>query len=208
MSEVERRRGYRHSLVLIETARILDPQFSDVVVFLSGAQIELLRNVSQYLNRLETYVSEYQPGHYLAPTTEDYDSILAIVADLEETLMGNPNTIWGYKDRIYQDQEATSTGAAYTDVETGAVPSQTVVVCEAWAAMQDGGVPCDIAVYLKSGGDSFMLYTAPSLASGIYVTQGANLTLAAGDVLHMRVMGLPDTEKCYLWLWGHTMVVP
>jgi len=96
MSESERRRKYRYNRVMIETERILDPQFNDAVVFLTGAQIEMLRNVTQYLNRLDTYVSEQFLGYYLAPTVEDYDSILEIVADLEETLMGNENVIFGY----------------------------------------------------------------------------------------------------------------
>lgn len=105
MSESERRRGYAYNRVLIESDRILDPQFDDAVVFLSGAQIEMLRNVTQYLNRLDTYVSEGFLGYYLTPDIADFDDILEIVADLEETLMGNPNTIWGYKD-TYTDAES------------------------------------------------------------------------------------------------------
>lgn len=110
MSESVRRRRYRYDRVLIGTDRVLTPQFDDAVVFLTGAQLEMLRNVTQYLNRLETYVSEYNPGYYIAPTAEDYDSILEIVADLEEALMGNPNTIFGYKDILFLGQQPVKDG--------------------------------------------------------------------------------------------------
>lgn len=208
MSETVRRRKYRYDRVLIETARVLSPQFDDAVVFLSGSQIEMLRNVAQYLRRLETYVTVYNPGYYLAPTVEEYDSILAIVADLEETLMGNPNTIWGYKDRFMQSRSAQSTGDPYTDVQTVAVPAGEVYVLEQWTVRHEGGTTCDIAVSVHAGGEPLMLYTVPALSSGVYVPQAINLTLKEGDYVRLRVIGLPNTTYAYLRVWGHMMEIP
>ncbi len=126
MSETERRYKYAHNRVLIEAQRILNPQFDDAVVFISGAQIELLRNASQYLNRLTTYVAEYNPGYYLTPTAEDFDSILEIVADLEETLMGNPNTIWGYFDAYGVVKESLAMPAGESNLVSASVPEGEV----------------------------------------------------------------------------------
>lgn len=88
MSESWRRKAYYNKRVLIETARVLSPQGEDALLCITGAQLEMLCNLTQYLRRRSTYASEYANDYYLAPTEAEWDSILAIVADLEETLMG------------------------------------------------------------------------------------------------------------------------
>jgi len=88
MGEEWRRKTFYRTRVLIETERILNPQFSDSLVCLTGAEIELLRNTVKYLHRRSTFVSEYEAGGYLAPTNAEWDALQAIVANLEETLMG------------------------------------------------------------------------------------------------------------------------
>ena len=208
MSESERRRGYRYNRVLIETARVLDPQFADAVVFLSGAQIEMLRNVTQYLNRLETYVTEYTPGYYLAPTVEDYDDILEIVADLEETLMGNPNTIWGYKDRLEHRITETSIGDPVTYAETPSVPAGYVHVVENISAHHTDGGTCGVTLTVEVGGADPILYTAPALPTNDVVTLPSNVTMKEGDYLQWAVTGLASTKLAILRVLGYTMVVP
>ena len=88
MSTEWRRKTYYNKRVLINTERILDPQFDDSVLCLTGAQLELVRNLMQYLHRRSTFASEYEKGYYLAPTNDEWDDLQAIVADLEETIMG------------------------------------------------------------------------------------------------------------------------
>lgn len=128
MSESERRRKYRYNRVLIESERILTPQFDDSIVYLTGPQIEMLRNVTQYLNRLDTYVETHHSGYYLTPDAADYDDILEIVADLEETLMGNPNTIWGYKDAFAEVTADPGTSETWKYLYNDAVPAGYVYV--------------------------------------------------------------------------------
>jgi len=82
-----RRKTYYKTRVLIETQRILDPQFSDCVVCLTGPQLEMMRNLTQYLHRRSTFAADYELTYYMAPTEEEWDDIQAIVADLEDTLM-------------------------------------------------------------------------------------------------------------------------
>ncbi|MEE9367092.1 MAG: hypothetical protein V3W44_10420 [Dehalococcoidales bacterium] len=208
MSESERRRSYRYNRVLIESARVLDPQFDDAVVYLTGAQIEMLRNVIQYLNRLDTYVTEYNPGYYIAPTVEDYDTILAIVANLEEVLMGNPNTIWGYADRWQNAITGTSTGEAYTLAETPPVPEGYVYVLEHWTINQWDTGTRHVTLRVTGGTGSPVLFDAPALPTNQDIYEAANITLKEGDTVRLIVFALADTKTCHLTVRGHTMVVP
>lgn len=88
MSETERRKRYYKERVLIDTDRVLTPQFLNTIVTISGAQVELLRNLMTYLNRESTFVSEYHDLYYLSPTIGEWDNLQSIIADLEEILMG------------------------------------------------------------------------------------------------------------------------
>lgn len=208
MSESERRRGYRYNRVLIETERILDPQFDDALVFLTGAQIEMLRNVTQYLNRLDTYVSEQFLGYYLAPTVEEYDSILEIVADLEETLMGNPNTIWGYKDRYNESLAEEGIGAGFTYVLGTEVPEGKVYKLEHWSYYHTGGSTLAVALLVYGGTSPAILDEAPALADSDYRYENTRITLKEGDSIVLRVTNLPAETAAYLQLLGYIMDVP
>lgn len=88
MSEDWRRKKYYRSRVLIDTDRILNPQFDDALVCITGPQLEMLRNLTQYLHRRSSYVSEYGATTYLGPSNDEWDIVEDIVADLELALMG------------------------------------------------------------------------------------------------------------------------
>ena len=88
MAESWRVKRYYKPRVLIDVGRILDPQFDDVLLCITGAQLEMLRNLTQYLHRHSTFVATYEASRYLTADNSDWDSIQAIVAELEETLMG------------------------------------------------------------------------------------------------------------------------
>ena len=174
MVDPTRRRKMRYDRVLIEAERILSPQFDDGVLYFTGAQIELMRNVTQYLRRLETYVSEYHAGYYITPAAEDYDELMAIVADLEEVLMGNPNTIWGYADRWSDEKDREGIGGGYTWVETDPVPEGYVYVLEHWSIWHTDTVTRGVYLWLRMGSDDQILYRAPSLSGYDYVIDAAN----------------------------------
>jgi len=88
MSENWRRKTYYDKRILIETSRILNTSFESSLICLEGEELELLRNMCQYLHRRSTFVSEYHTGYYLAPSTIEWNALDAIVAKLEEKLMG------------------------------------------------------------------------------------------------------------------------
>lgn len=88
MSEEWRTKRYYKPRVLISTERILTSQFDDALICVTGAQLEMLRNLTQYLHRRSSFVSEYGATTYKAPSNDEWDIIEGIVADLELTLMG------------------------------------------------------------------------------------------------------------------------
>lgn len=88
MSETWRRKTYYDKRVLIAVSDIIEPIADDTIICLTGAQIVMLRNLTQYLHRRSTFVDVYHDTCYLAPTNEQWDTLDAIVADLEDKLMG------------------------------------------------------------------------------------------------------------------------
>lgn len=204
----EQRYGYTYHRVLIESTRILDPQFADAVIYVTGAQLEMLRNMTQYLHRLSTYVSDYQPSYYLSPTVEDYDDIIAIVSDLEDVLMGNPNTIWGYHDRLEERRTTVSVGDPVTYVQTVAVPAGYVHVIEMIQLHHNHGGVRYVVLTFDLGGADPVLYLAPALPSNDIVVLPYHLTLKEGDYLLMGVTALAAGKFAILRVLGYTMKVP
>lgn len=100
MGETWRKKTYYKPRVLISTERILDPQYEDGLLCITGAQLEMLRNLTQYLKRRSTFAEDYHTEYYLSPSTEDWDSIQAIVANLEETLMGCEELMQVFTDML------------------------------------------------------------------------------------------------------------
>jgi len=208
MGEAVRRRNYRYNRILIGTDRVLDPQFDDAVVFLTGAQIEMLRNVTQYLNRLETYVSEYTPGYYLTPTAADYDDILEIVADLEETLMGNPNTLWGYNERYVERADESASGAGDVWVSLTEIPSGEVWVVENFYMYHDAGAAKGVLAYVAGDSEYFYFIDVPALSPGIKQQWQGKLVLEEGDRVWGRCTAPGDGKTLFIAAWGYKMAVP
>ena len=88
MTESWRVKKYYDKRVLIDVDRVLTPQYDDALLCITGAQLEMLRNLTQYLHRRSTFVSEYDVSTYLIADNDDWDDISDIVADLENTIMG------------------------------------------------------------------------------------------------------------------------
>lgn len=208
MSESVRRRTYRYDRVLIETDRVLSPQFDDAVVYLTGAQIEMLRNVSQYLNRLDTYVTEYNPGYYIAPTAADYDDILEIVADLEEVLMGNPNTIWGYKDTYRDADNDLVVGAGEKTLYYGTVPAGTVWRIQSITARNDTTACSKIVVWAGYPTGDVIVYEQPNpVANQLELWQGS-LVLKYDCNFWVKFHGCQDGDYITTYARGYKMAVP
>lgn len=207
MAEHTRRRRYQHDRVLIESDRILTPQFDDAVVYLSGAQLEMLRNVSQYLRNLTTYVSEYQPGYYLTPDASDYDDILEIVAELEEVLMGNPNTIWGFKDRVYHSLGGTKSGAGQYIQWIGGPGAGEVWVVQSVFIQNLTGARGQAILYVGAApGDSVLASNpAPGLEAVVWTGE---VVMEEGGNLHVTQDACLDGDVIEAAMVGYMMEVP
>lgn len=207
MAESDRRRRYAYNRVLIEAERILDPQFDDAVVFLSGAQLEMLRNVTQYLNRLGTYVMDYQPGYYLTPTPEDYDEILGIVADLEETLMGNPNTIFGLAEVLREVEYRGAADEAEEILWFDAVPEGEVWRLESvYTRNEDSG---NALIFFRVSSDVGYLpimEVVNAAAAELSVWDGM-MTLKEGQTISVVFSGCTIGDTLHAGIKGYTMVV-
>jgi len=208
MSESERRFRYVSDRVLVDAGRILDPQFDDALVYLTGAQVEMLRNVSQYLDRRQTYVTNYGPGYYLCPADEDFDTILAIAADLEETLMGNPNTIWGYFDRVAETDFAISTGDALTVVESTHVPAGEVWVMNVVQSFHSDATPRSCTIAGRSAAAAVaMNFNAAQTEDEMLLWTGS-IILKEDDYVRCSATNLATGETIIGTFWGYKMKVP
>lgn len=208
MSESVRRRKYRYDRVLIESSRILNPQFDDAVVYLTGAQIEMLRNVSQYLNRLDTYVAEYNPGYYLTPTAADYDDLLEIVADLEETLMGNPNTLFGYKDTKNLANSDTVSGIGDRTLYSGPVPAGQVWRIEAFNASNEDTACSKIELMAGLPAGDSIVHRVLNPGVDELVSWNGMLTLKAPNNLLATFHDCADGDHISFDAHGYRMDIP
>jgi hypothetical protein len=87
MSEEWRKRNYYRPRVLVGVDDTLNCTYPGGVVCLSGAQLNIIRNVLAYAHRRANWVSDYYDDYYLVPDNDDWDSVQAIVAELEDSLM-------------------------------------------------------------------------------------------------------------------------
>ena len=204
----EERFGYTWQRVLIDSTRILDPQFDDAVIYVTGAQLELLRNMTQYLNRLSTYVSEYNPGYYLSPTAEDFDAIQAIVADLESVLMGNPNTIWGYNDRWFEEIHYWFSAGGNYSVKTTVVPAGYVYRCQFIGSLNADSLCAQFHV-VNADTVPVMIDGWPAVPLNEWQnTFPLDITLKEGDSIACDFYGCTAGDDLFLRVWGDMMVVP
>ena len=208
MADITRRRKFRYDRVMIESARILNPQFDDAVIHLSGAQVELLRNVSQYLRRLETYVAVYHLGYYLVPTDEEYDALMVIVANLEEKLMGNENTIWGYNDIVADAKSRTKSGDGTFQEWGDAVPEGVVWVIQHVSMTNKTGDRGIMRIEVSSAAQGqIWLLNEPDPGQSAQVFKGP-IVLVHTDLIKWIQEGSLNGDQYELGLSGYSMVIP
>lgn len=208
MFDIVRRRSYDERRILIDSARVLDSPFDDALVYLSGAQLELLRNLTQYLHRQDTYVATYFDNHYLTPDLDAWDAIQAIVADLEETLMGNPNTIWGYYERWIEAKDEYGSGTDDVYVSMTSVPAGEVWVLEQAYTYHMADSTKNVVCYAYGDGDYFYFCRVPALSPNIYERWQGRMVLSEGDHVVSWVTSPGDGKLVRFRVMGYKMKVP
>ena len=204
MSETERRRKYVESRVLMSSAAILNPTFDDGDLYFTGAQIELMRNLVQYANRPDNYAAQWEQGYYLVPDDSDWDEIQAIVADLEETLMGNPNTLWGYTDNYIEWQSNDYAQSIADSLDFAEVPAGQVWVVTQWSAVDVNTQCTSYILQLLRSAIGYALDTKKPTMANEYLGGPVHMVLKEGDAIRITFLGTYIGDDIH----GYKMVVP
>jgi len=93
------------------------------LVCLTGGQLNLVRNLLLYAERRSTFVSEYESNTYLSPTTEEWDALQTMLADLEGNLMDCEQFTQDLQEILdWVRLQASVLGALYTEEEQALFP--------------------------------------------------------------------------------------
>lgn len=208
VSEGQERLGYVSGRVLIESDRVLNPDFPALWMYLTSAQVELLRNVVSYLQELSTFVKTYESEYYLTPGNVDFGDILAIVADVEEKLMGSENTVLGYDDRIFEKVDFTVTSAGTNILQMVPVTSGFVYFLQAVTTRNDSKVTTQTKS-LATGDDQLVIDRVANAAQNIWHTiTVSNILLRQGDAFEGTFLGCDIGDVLHMKIWGYKMIVP
>lgn len=211
MSEVELRRAYYEGRILIEAARILDSPFDDSLVCLSGAELELMRNLTAYLHRRSTFVDTYHDGYYVMPDEENWDDVSAVVASLEEKLMGCAEieaNIQAIADRMEPlplagvDVEA-STGAEislYSDtVPAGYIHRIQRAVCYCSLAWTQ------VIIWIHTEALEQPIHQQATIGGWEMAGFDSVITVHEGEYLRARLTGVPNGYGAY-FVWAGELI--
>lgn len=88
MSDEWRVKRYYKPRVLIGVSDTLENTYPAILLCLDGGELNVLRNLLDYAHRRATWVSEYHDSYYLAPDNDEWDELEAVIAELEDKLMG------------------------------------------------------------------------------------------------------------------------
>lgn len=208
MVDVTRKHVAPGHRVLVNAKTFLNTEFHDAVLFFTGGHIELMRNLVAYAARRTTWVSDYYIGYYLSPDDTDWDLIQRRVAELEYTLMGNNNVIWGYEDTLRIKVVEPDAIAGTNILETGAVPEGKVWLVNlirGWNATSQSS-STNIGVY--SAGSNYPLDDLVTPPSGSDVRFTGHLPLKEGDKVRFTSWGTTLNDDLYLIVVGSIMDLP
>lgn len=208
MVDILRKRVAPQHRVLIDGKAFLNTTINDAVLYFTPGQIELMRNLMQYANRRSTWVSDYYVGYYLMPTDEDWNLIQQEVADLEETLMGNNNVIFGYNDRVTEDLGGTKSGdGQYAKLST-AVPEGYVHQIQAITIRNNTMARGGTGIWIYDGSDYYSVAYELSPSLSVPLVALGPFTLKEGDRVNVRMGSCLDGDNIEAGLWGYAMEVP
>lgn len=208
MVDVTRKHVAPEYRVLVNAKTFLNPDFSDACLFFTGGQIELMRNLMQYANRRSTFVSAYWIGYYESPDDADWNLIQQRVADLEETLMGNNNVIWGFSDRYYEVITDESMPAGIGELLGGVVPEGEVWEVTGMSFIHSSASVNRARVGPKYGALYINVGEVISPAASTLYSFNMDVILKEGDRLYWKFYNLTLNDDVYAWAWGSKMEVP
>ena len=221
MTDVLRRKRYNETRILVETLRLLEPQFGNTIVCVTGAQLELLRNLMTYANRESTFVSAYEAGYYLSPTASEWDSLRSIISDLEDKLMAEELGIygwdgagwrklpllWGFSGIVEGNYSDTDLDAGANDVDGPAVDTGEIWVITCVSGRYSGTVPTFIRADAVGLAGAMQLFRQDAPASGRWYPVQVHVTLQEEDFMRLHVEGATATDDLLLRYSGYKMKI-
>lgn len=208
MVDVLRKRVAPAHRVLIDGKAFLNTTINPAVMYFTPGQIELMRNLMQYANRRETFVSDYYIGYYLIPTDADWNLIQQEVADLEETLMGNNNILWGYSDQYYDVLQDLSMPAGVQDMYGSVVPAGEVWEVTGMSFIHSSATINRVRIGFLDGALYVTVGEVMAPAASTLYSFNMDAILKEGDKLYYRFYNLTLDDDVYGWAWGSKMEVP
>lgn len=208
MSEEELRVSYNSTRILIELSRVLNPQFSDAVLHITGPQIEMLRNIVYYLSRNTTFVDTYHEGYYMMPDSDDQDIIMSIVADLENSLMGNNNVIFGYFEMLKENMAGVIPSGTTYSKWTSTVQAGEIWVVQVCSVKSKDSIPTVAEFLVDTGITNFELLQVPSPGIDVPVVYSDEFVLGQGGRIQYRATDCVAGDAFSGYVWGYKMQVP
>lgn len=207
MTEEDPRTAYNSTRILIESARVINPQFNDCVLHITGAQLELLRNAVKYLDRRTTFVAAYEQQYYLTPDIHDWDGITAIVADLQEALMGNNNVIFGYYAQLFEDLSGDTDGSGNFGAWSGSPPTGEIWIVQVVSLLDRLNNPARMKVRFDDAADWFVLKQAVSPGTNVPLVYSGAFTMVTGQRVYVEVLGSAATQPIIAMVLGYKMQI-
>ena len=208
MSEIDRTSGYVYDRVLIETARVLDPQAPGKSVFLNAGHLEMLRNLIAYAYRKTTFVSEYQAGSYLVPSDTDWRQLLSQIAEMEYNLMTGDNVLWGFNDDWHESAGLTMPSDGAFTASTTAVPAGWVYVAQAITMRNPTGQRGEAIIRLISSVAAATLAYSASLVAKEPLIHSNEVSLVEGDTVLFYMGACLEDDVIEATVWGYKLKLP
>ena len=204
----ESRVGYNGTRILIEAERVLDSSFAAQGLYLSGAQIEMLRNITHYLNRRSTFVDEYREGYYLMPDDTDWDAIQAIIADMEDKLMAAENTLWGFNDGFVRNLAYEAPGDGTATLNCDEVPEGELLVLQTISWINITAQRGTMQILIKRDAMSCVLKVGLAQPQALALCWSGKVTLEEDDRIIVKQAGCLTGDAFVGAAWGYRMKVP
>lgn len=201
------RRNYRYGGMYMEATRILNPQFDSIALELTGAQVELLRNVTMLFHSQDVFVDAYHDGYYMNASDVDYDTILAIVADLENKLMGGKTMLWEYSDTYREEQFDLDADASTITLTFGLVPADEVWVVTQWIAVNEDTRTTNNTLMVSTATASFDAASAHPDAANHRTGTSVFIPLKTNERVEMRIEGCQQDDEIHGWVSGYKIDV-
>jgi hypothetical protein len=207
VGEDEFRYRYKEDRVLLDYRQFLPDEGVGQAVFLTDPELQMLRNMCEYLDRRSTWVFQYGIGYYDAPSNDDWDMIQGLVAELEGKLMPTGNVCWGYADSLLL-QDSTGDADPGTNVfALDAVPTGEIWIVNGISLVNINSPWQGVVDAYLAGGIATVYSNYTGIAAQWGTWNGILIVLKEGEHLNFSIFGCTAGDDLYCNAWGYKMAV-